>query len=745
MSGSKLIYDLIKDLQIYPLLQHHVLHSHPPRNMDSVAGYIENIVYNEPDTGFTVARFKIPSQKEVITIIGSLPSVQPGETLSCQGIWKTHPQHGRQFEVQSFESRAPSDLIGIQKYLESGMIKGIGPIYAKRIVQTFGINALQIIDESPERLTEVAGIGDKRIDKIRSCWQEQKAIRDVMVFLRGHGVSAAYAQKIYKAYGAQSISKVQQNPYALAKEIFGIGFKIADGIARGLGIESHAPLRIDAAIEHLLWEVSNEGHTCLPTAEVIEKAQSVLQADLILIEQRIDHLVQNGILIQKELLLWIKPLYLAELGIAKELSRIAQSACRLRSVDQEKALFWVQEKLHITLAKEQVEAVSQGLSVKTLIITGGPGTGKSTITKAILRILEKITPSILLAAPTGRAAKRMTEITGNKAFTIHSLLEMDFTTGKFKRNRENPLKGELILIDEASMIDTLLMYNLLKAIPSEARVIFIGDIDQLPSVGPGNVLKEMIESDKLPINCLKQIFRQAANSKIIVNAHRVNQGLFPDTFPSPRSDFVFIEKETPEEILETIVDQVSIQIPRKYLLHRFEQIQVLSPMKRGVIGGENLNTVLQQKMNPQSHPLIRMGRSFHINDKVMQIRNNYQKEVFNGDIGKIVEIDLTEQSMKVGFDGKIVPYEFHEIDELLLAYAVSIHKYQGSECPCIVIPIHTSHFKLLNRNLLYTGITRGKKLVILVGTKKALAMAVRNEEVKKRYTGLKARIKEIFG
>ncbi|NDE82147.1 MAG: ATP-dependent RecD-like DNA helicase, partial [Chlamydiia bacterium] len=448
--------------------------------MDSVAGYIENIVYNEPDTGFTVARFKIPSQKEVITIIGSLPSVQPGETLSCKGIWKTHPQHGRQFEVQSFESRAPSDLIGIQKYLESGMIKGIGPIYAERIVQTFGVHALQIIDESPERLTEVPGIGDKRIDKIRSCWQEQKAIRDVMVFLRGHGVSAAYAQKIYKAYGAQSISKVQQNPYALAKEIFGIGFKIADGIARGLGIENHAPLRIDAAIEHLLWEVSNEGHTCLPTTEVIEKAQSVLQADLILIEQRIDHLVQNGILIQKESLLWIKPLYLAELGIGKELSRIAQSPCRLRPVDQTKALFWVQEKLHISLAKEQVEAVSQGLSVKTLIITGGPGTGKSTITKAILRILEKITPSILLAAPTGRAAKRMTEITGNKAFTIHSLLEMDFTTGKFKRNRENPLKCELILIDEASMIDTLLMYNLLKAIPSEARVVFIGDIDQLP-------------------------------------------------------------------------------------------------------------------------------------------------------------------------------------------------------------------------------------------------------------------------
>ena len=712
--------------------------------MDSISGYIENIVYTETDSGFTVARFKIPSQKDVITITGPLPSVQPGETLSCQGIWKIHPQHGRQFEVQSFETKAPSDLLGIQKYLESGMIKGIGPIYAERIVKTFGIHSLKIIDETPERLTEVPGIGDKRIDKITSCWQEQKAIRDVMVFLRGHGVSPAYAQKIYKAYGDQSIIKVQTNPYALAKEIFGIGFKIADGIAQGIGIALSSPLRIDAGIEHLLWELSNEGHTCFPETELVVQAETILQANSSLIQERIAQLLQNGSLMKKEARIWVKPLYLAELGIARELCRIAQAPCRLRDVHQEKALLWAQEKLHITLASEQIDAVKQGLCAKQLIITGGPGTGKSTITKAILRILEKITSSILLAAPTGRAAKRMTEITGNKAFTIHSLLEMDFTTGKFKKNRENPLKCELILIDEASMIDTLLMYNLLKAIPSEARVVFIGDIDQLPSVGPGNVLKDIIISEKLAIICLKQIFRQAAHSKIIVNAHRVNQGLFPDTFPSPHSDFLFIEKETPEEILESIVEHVVSIIPRKYKFHRFEEIQVLSPMKRGTIGGENLNTVLQQKMNPQPHPLIRMGRSFHVNDKVMQIRNNYQKEVFNGDIGKIAEIDLAEQSIKVLFDGKIIPYEFHEMDELMLAYTVSIHKYQGSECPCIIIPIHTSHFKLLNRNLLYTGITRGKRLVILIGSKKALAMAVRNEEVKKRHTGLKDRIQELF-
>lgn len=712
--------------------------------MDYLVGYIENIVYTEPENGFTVARFKIPSQKDLVTIIGSLPSVQPGETLRCKGNWKNHPQHGRQFDVQSFETEAPSDLLGIRKYLESGMIKGIGPVYAERIVKIFGIKSLEIIDISPDRLAEVPGLGDKRIDKIKSCWQEQKAVRDVMVFLRGHGVSAAYAQKIYKAYGDKSIQKVRDNPYALAKEVFGIGFKIADGIAQGLGITPSSTLRVDAGIEHILWELSNEGHTCFPETELVKEAATTLEAPETIIQERINILVASGSLVRNAEKIWVRPFYLAELGIAKEIARILQSPCRLRDVHKEKALDWAQEKLRITLAKEQIEAVAQGLSEKALIITGGPGTGKSTITNAILRILEKITDKILLAAPTGKAAKRMTEITHRKAFTIHALLEMDFTTGKFKKNRENPLKCELILVDESSMIDTLLMYNLLKAIPSEARVIFIGDIDQLPSVGAGNVLKDIIASDRLPVSCLKQIFRQAAHSKIVVNAHRVNEGQFPDTFPHPKSDFIFIDKETPEEILAEIVQQISTIVPQRYRFHKFEEIQVLSPMKRGVIGGENLNIVLQQKLNPHPSPLIRMGRSFHVNDKVMQIRNNYNKEVFNGDVGRILEIDLTEQSMKVSFDGKLVPYEFHEIDELVLAYAVSIHKYQGSECPCIIIPVHTSHFKLLNRNLLYTGITRGKKLVILIGTKKALAIAVRNEEVKKRHTGLKERLTEIL-
>jgi exodeoxyribonuclease V alpha subunit len=707
--------------------------------MDTLCGYVNHIVFGN-DSGFTVARLKVPNVQEEITIVGLMPSIQPGETILCKGQWKQHPQHGRQFEVASFDPQAPSDLIGIQKYLESGMIKGIGPIYAEKIVKTFGIDTLKIIDESPKRLLDIPGLGEKRVEKIISCWQEHRAIRNVMVFLRGHHVSAAYAQKIYKAYGEKSIEKVTQNPYALAKEIFGIGFKTADGIAKGLGISSDSPLRVDAGIEHIFWELSNEGHTCFPQQEFLPIAESVLEVPASLSLERIEHLVtyQQSLVKEKELL-WVKPFYLAELGIAKEVQRLLSAKSYLRSVDIEKALEWSQQQLRLTLAKEQAEAVALGLQKKMMIITGGPGTGKSTITKAILRISEKLTSRILLAAPTGRAAKRMTEITHKKAFTIHSLLEMDFTNGKFKKNKENPLACDLIIIDEASMIDTLLMYHLLKAIPDQARVIFIGDVDQLPSVGAGNVLKDLIQSEVLSTCQLKKIFRQAAYSKITMNAHRVNQGFFPDIEPSPHSDFLFISKESPEEVLQEIIEQVTVKIPSHYAFNQ-DKIQVLSPMKKGIIGTENMNGALQKVLNPNHSPLVRMGRAFHLHDKVMQIRNNYQKEVYNGDVGKISSIDLNEQILKVSYEEKIVEYDFDELDELVHAYAVSIHKYQGSECPCIVIPIHTSHFKLLNRNLLYTGITRGKKLVILIGTKKALAIAVKNEEARTRHTGLKNRI-----
>lgn len=708
--------------------------------MEEIYGYIENIVFADSEKGFTVARLKEPKKKDLTCIVGVMPSIQPGETIRCKGGWKIHPEYGQQFEVKSFELQAPSDLIGIQKYLESGMIKGIGPVYAERIVKSFGLNTLDVIDKSPDRLLEVSGLGGKRLDKIKECWSQQRAIRDVMIFLRGHGVSPSYAQKIYKKYGDDSIQKVRGNPYQLAKDIHGIGFKSADAIAQNLGIPFDSPARIDAGIEHTLWELSGDGHVCYPLKELLPEVETILQVPKEAIEKRVLALVDRQDLVKEEDSIWVKPLYLTEVGIAKELARLTQAPCRIRAVQTDKAVEWVQQKLGIELAPEQKSAVALGVQEKLLVVTGGPGTGKSTITKAILSITEKITTRIILAAPTGRAAKRMSEITGKKAFTIHSLLEIDFKTGKFKRSKENPLSCDLIIVDEASMIDTQLMNQLLKAIPTEARAIFIGDVDQLPSVGPGNVLKNIIQSERVGVIQLKKIFRQAAGSMIISNAHRINSGEFPDISYNPRSDFQFIEAENPEDVVKIIVDLVSTRLTKSHRFHKFDDIQVLSPMKRGLIGSENLNAILQQQLNPSPTPLFRFGRCFHIGDKVMQIRNNYEKEVYNGDVGKIIEIDLTEQTMKVVFDGKLVPYEFIEIDELILAYAVSIHKYQGSECPCVIIPVHTSHFKMLFRNLLYTGLTRGKKRVIFVGTKKALAIAIHNEEVLKRHTGLRRAI-----
>ncbi len=701
--------------------------------MEEIFGYVESIVF--AGDSFTVAKLKEPRKLELTSIVGTLPTIQPGETIRCLGEWKHHAQYGRQFEVKEFESREPSDLVGIQKYLESGLIKGIGPAYAERIIKHFGINTLKVIDANPGRLAEVEGIGPKRLEMIESCWQQQKAIREVMIFLQSYGVTPAYAQKIYKAYGDQSVEKVKEDPFALARDIGGIGFKIADQIAQKIGIPPSSATRVKAGIEHMLWELSNEGHTCYPEKELATQTAEMLQLQEQLVLTNIQSSVEEGALIRDRDLIWNKPFYHAETGIAKELERLKHGLCNLRSVQVDKALEWVEEKLKIKFAPEQRTAISLSVQDKIHIITGGPGTGKSTITRAILRISEKLTDQILMGAPTGRAAKRMTEITGKKASTIHSLLEMDFQNGGFKRNRENPLKCELLIIDEASMIDTLLFYHLLKAIPTSARLILIGDIDQLPSVGAGNVLKDLISSETLGVTRLTQIYRQAAHSKIVTNAHLINRGEFPEMIGG--SDFKFIELESQEEILEKIVELISAKIPDHYRMNRFNDIQVLAPMKRGIIGTENLNVVLQRVLNPSQTPLSRMGRTFHIGDKVMQIRNDYEKLVFNGDVGRIVAIDLSSQILTVGFEDKRVDYSFSEIDDLVLAYAVSIHKYQGSECPCVIIPIHMSHFKMLHRNLLYTGITRGKKLVVLLGTKQAISMAVRNDEVKNRYTGLK--------
>jgi len=708
---------------------------------DQITGCVEHIVFSSEETGFTVASLKEPRKKELTSIVGILPTIQPGETLFCEGTWKHHARHGKQFEILSYKQTAPKDVLGIQKYLESGLIKGIGPAYAKRIVDKFGTATLEIIDEDPYRLTEIEGIGEKRIEQIKQCWHDQKSIRNVMVFLQGHQIGPSLAQKIYKLYGDESIAKIQENPYGLAKKIFGVGFKTADTIAKNLGFALTSPHRIDAGIEYLLWEVSNEGHTCLPKEELLKQTSALLEVDSALIEERLDTLVMHERLVttslEEEVFYWVRPLYLAEIGIARELERLLTAKCSIRDMDTSKAIEWMEEKMGLRLASQQKAAALLSLEEKFHVITGGPGTGKSTITKGILRITEKLTNSILLAAPTGRAAKRMSEITRRKAFTIHSLLEFDYQHGGFKKDKDNPLVCDLLIVDEASMIDTQLMYALLKAIPSPARVIFLGDVDQLPSVGPGNILKDVISSQRVLVTELSQIFRQAAGSKIITNAHRINKGYFPDISNPEGTDFIFIEAEEPHDIQAKILHLIQQELPAKYHFDSINDIQVLSPMRKGGVGIENLNHLLQSHLNPSSSPLFKFGKTFHIHDKVMQLKNNYDKKVFNGDVGRISSIDTNDQKLCVDFDGDLVDYDFSELDELALAYAVSIHKYQGSECPCVIIPIHISHFKLLYRNLIYTGITRGKKLVILLGTKKALFIAVKNDEVKKRFTGLK--------
>lgn len=720
--------------------------------MEQIKGYVERITFQNDENGYVVAQLQEPSKKELTCIVGNMPGLSPGESAICTGEWKIHPTHGRQFEVSTFQIDLPADAIGIQKYLGSGLIKGIGPKYAEKIVAQFGVNTLKIIDEKPEKLLDVPGLGKKRIEAIVYCWKDQRAIRDVMVFLQSYDVSPLFAQKIYKTYGNQSVTKVKENPFRLARDLFGIGFKTADNLAKKMGIAPDSPLRIDAGIEYLLLELAGEGHTCYPVEHFLKKIHEVFEVSEELIQERLPKLHEEGRIVLKELVekgekrpfVWLSPLFSSECGIVRELKRLQSGLSSLRSIQYDKAIEWVQSALKIELAANQSKAVESALKQKLQIITGGPGTGKSTITNAILKIAEKLTHKIILAAPTGRAAKRMSEITGQHAKTIHSLLSYDFKKAQFKHNKENPLDCDLIVIDEASMIDTYLMYSLLKAIPDHSKVIFVGDADQLPSVGPGNILKDMIHSLCVPSIELTEIFRQAAGSQIITNAHKVNKGIFPQLYNGQESDFFFIEAQEPEEIVTTLIKIIAQRLPNKYGFNIFKDIQVLTPMKRGIIGTENLNQVLQARLNPKEVAIFKGGRRFHEHDKVMQLRNNYKKDVYNGDIGFIESIDNEEQQCAINYEGKVVTYEFSELDELSLAYAISIHKSQGTEAPCIIIPVHTSHFLLLHRNLLYTAITRGKKVVVLVGSKKAIAIAVNNDTTQKRYTSLQQTLMEFF-
>ncbi len=725
------------------------------QNLEILKGSVERITFQSEDTGFTVAKLKVPKKKDHVTIVGAMPSVQAGEQITCQGFWKNNINFGLQFEVVRYQVEQPTDVDGIQKYLSSGLVKGIGDVFAERIVRYYGLKTLEIIENDPDRLSEVDGIGPVRLERIKKSWEEHKAVREVMLFLQQYQISPAFAQKIYKTYKQASIERILRNPYDLAADIFGIGFKTADKIARQLGTPLDAEIRTDAGIEYTLSELSNEGHTCYPVEQFIEVAAKLLECEAPQVNARLEQRNMEGRIVLENkanpndpsaaptLFIWLKSLYMAEFGIAKQIQRLRSLPSNIAIEQEDQQCLDAEEKLGIQLEQTQRSAVVKSLTEKIHIITGGPGTGKSTITKVILEIFKAYTQNIRLAAPTGRAAKRLASITGLEALTVHALLEFDFMSGGFKRGSDNPLDADLLVVDEASMLDTVMANNLLKAIPDHCCVLFVGDVDQLPSVGAGNVLDDLIESQRIPVTRLTEIFRQAAGSAIITNAHKVNQGIMPNLKHDHDSDFFFIEREIPDDITTLICDLVAKRLPEKYGFHPLTDIQVLSPMKIGLVGTHNLNEKLQQRINPSSTPFTRAGRDFHLRDKVMQTRNNYDKEVFNGDIGYIQSIDKDEQEMVVIFDGRAISYDFSETDELIHAYASSVHKYQGSECPCIVMPIHTQHYRLLNRNLLYTGITRGKKLVVLVGTKKALYLAVNNKRDSLRHTGLKEALQKL--
>jgi len=720
-------------------------------NLSKIHGQIERITFANEENNFTIAKVKVPGEKELVTVVGILPGINPGEILDLLGEWNHHPKFGNQFKVVKFKSVMPATAVGIEKYLGSGLIKGIGPVMASRLVKHFEENTLEIIDTDSEKLSEVEGIGRKRIQMIRSAWDAQKEIREVMVFLQGHGVSSTYAAKIYKQYGQTSIKVVQENPYRLADDIFGIGFKTADKIARNLGIDRNSEIRAEAGILYVLRELANDGHVYYPYEPLIEACQKTLEVDKEIIIKALAKLFEEQKIVLEDLndlkddftpnnkAVYLTGYHVAEQNIALKLKILLNSPSNLRQIDEDKALHWVQKRLDIQLTEKQKEGVKTAIKQKVMVLTGGPGTGKTTIIKAILEIYRRLTPKIVLGAPTGRAAKRMSEAAGWEAKTLHRVLEWSPKEMGFKKDGDHPLDADVVIVDEASMIDNLLMHHFLKAVPRGSVLVLVGDVNQLPSVGAGNVLKDIIASGLVPVVELNEIFRQAMGSLIITNAHRINQGKFP-RIPDPKEealqDFYFIQKEKPEDVLAMILDLVTNRIPSRFKIHPIDGIQILTPMHRGVIGAENLNKVLQEALNKSQVELARGGRIYKLGDKVMQIKNDYDKEVFNGDIGRITRIDPEEQEVTVEFDSRQVEYDFSDLNELVLAYAVSVHKSQGSEYPVVVMPVHISHYMLLQRNLLYTGVTRARKLVIIVGTKKALSIGIRNNKIQRRFTGL---------
>ncbi len=730
---------------------------------DSLEGTVERITYASED-GYTVLRLKARGHIDLVTVVGHLPQVQPGESLKLSGQWARHAEYGRQFKAERCEQVLPATIEGLKKYLGSGLIKGVGPVTAGRIVKKFGLQTLDVLEEHPEKLREVLGIGAWRAERIATAWEQQKAIKEVMLFLQSHGVNTSLAVKIYKQYGDASISVVKTDPYRLAQDIYGVGFKTADKIARELGLPHDSPARIGAGIAYTLSQLSEDGHVYAPQELLVDEAAQLLEVPVEKVGPEIPRLQAadqvkvetvcyadpkgfenpQGLPLREERAVYLTPMYYGEVGAAKRLKTIMDapdSGLRaFQAVEWDKAFVYAEAKSGLQLTEQQQQAVRTALTTKVTVLTGGPGTGKTTSLRAILDLCDAKKVSYALCSPTGRAAKRLSEATGRPAKTIHRMLEFSPQDG-FKRNADNPLPVNLLVVDEVSMLDVLLANNLFKALPPSAHLLLVGDVDQLPSVGAGDVLRDVINSNRAVVIRLEVIFRQAQDSLIITNAHRINQGQFP-LFTKSAQDFFFFVQEDPDQAAELIVDLVQKRIPHKFGLAP-QEIMVLSPMHRGAVGVGNLNTLLQAALNPPSPQKDERhfgAITFRAGDRVMQIRNDYDRDVFNGDIGTVTAIDAEEQTLTVSIDGRPVVYDWADNDELVLAYAASVHKAQGAEYPAVVMPLLTQHYMMLQRNLVYTGITRARQLVVIVGSKKALAMAVRNNKIAQRYSGLQARL-----
>lgn len=741
--------------------------------MENIRCTVERITYQNEENGWSVLRVNVKGYKDVVTLVGNFCDTKVGAVLAVEGNWRMDAKFGKQFQAVNWKEELPSSIVGIEKYLGSGLIKGIGPVYAKKIVAKFGEETLNIIEEDIQRLSEVDGIGKKRIDLIAKSWEKQKDVKDIMVFLQGNGVSSAYAAKIYKAYGKESIDKVKENPYRLADDIWGIGFKTADSIAKNMGYAENDIRRCKSGIIYSLNQLANDGHVYATREQLIKdanerlglaeiaansqttvpstSASSPITEEIPLgmvaeptpqmrppVEQALEELISAEELKVEDECIYLPPFYYSEVGVAKKLLELRNAKQDNLFADQVN-MEAIEKESGITYDDVQQAAIHMAAESKVMVLTGGPGTGKTTTTQGIISAWKTAGLSILLAAPTGRAAKRMSEATGMEAKTIHRLLGFKPTEG-YKFNEENPLDGDALIVDECSMIDIILMYSLLKAIPPTMRLVLVGDIDQLPSVGAGNVLRDIIESEAIPVTRLTRIFRQAQSSRIVMNAHAINQGYFPNIQNGKDTDFFFIRAEEPQDAVPQIVNLVKNRLPKAYG-RPVSDVQVLTPMRRSYCGSDNLNIELQKALNPMGVSLSFGGTLYRSGDRVMQIRNNYDKDVYNGDIGTISDVDSEENELLVSFGDKVVTYEKSELDELVLAYATTIHKSQGSEYPIVVIPVFYSFFTLLQRNLIYTAITRAKKICVLIGQMKALGYAVKNLTVEQRNTKLKERLR----